>query len=160
MRIFLSALVVVMSATGAVAFGANLYRWVDKDGHVHYTDQPPPAAARNIQEKNLGGNYIEGDALPYATREAAKKYPVVVYLSNCGDPCTKARDYLRQRGIPYTAKNPEQPGDAEALKKLIGALEVPVMVVGNAAPVKGFDPGTWGAALDAAGYPKSGTPAK
>lgn len=39
----------------ALSFGvsADVYRWVDKDGRVHYSDQPPPPGAR--QEKELQG---------------------------------------------------------------------------------------------------------
>jgi hypothetical protein len=39
----------------ALSFGvsAEVYRWVDKDGRVHYSDQPPPPGAR--QDKELRG---------------------------------------------------------------------------------------------------------
>jgi len=35
----------------AATAGAQMYRWVDKDGKVHYTDTPPPAAAKSIQKR-------------------------------------------------------------------------------------------------------------
>ena len=63
--------------------------------------------------------------------------------------------FRSKRGIPFSSKNPESsPADADALKKLIGALEVPVLVVGKS-PVKGFEAGSWDAALDSAGYPRT-----
>ncbi|MEX0958412.1 MAG: DUF4124 domain-containing protein [Burkholderiales bacterium] len=37
----------------SVGASADVYRWVDKDGRVHYSDQPPPPGAR--QEKELQG---------------------------------------------------------------------------------------------------------
>jgi len=148
-------LVLMLLAGPSLVFGANLYRWVDAEGKVHYTDQPPPVSAKNVQQKDFGGNVIEGDQMPYATQMAAKRYPVVLYASNCGEACNLAREHLKKRGIPYTAKNPETPADSEALKKLIGGLEVPVLVVGNTSPQKGYEAGAWDAALDAAGYPKS-----
>lgn len=137
------------------AWGGELYRWVDDQGRVHYGDQPPPANARESQRKNLGGNFIEGDKLPYATRLAAKNHPVVLYASDCGKPCDQARGFLRGRGIPFSVRDPETPAGAAALKKLVGGLEVPVLVVGDAPPLKGFLASSWGAALDAAGYPAS-----
>ncbi|MET0680713.1 MAG: DUF4124 domain-containing protein, partial [Burkholderiales bacterium] len=34
----------------AATAGAQMYRWVDKDGKVHYTDAPPPAASKSVQK--------------------------------------------------------------------------------------------------------------
>lgn len=142
-----------------LAQAAELYRWVDADGKVHYTDQPPPASARKVEEKKLGaGSSIDTSQLPYAMQQAIKKSPVTLYANECGEPCTQAREHLGKRGIPYTGKNPETtPADAEALKKLVGATIVPVLVVG-ASVSKGYEKGAWDAALDAAGYPKDALP--
>lgn len=141
-----------------LAQAAELYRWVDADGKVHYTDQPPPASARKVEEKKLSGSTIDTSQLPYAMQQAVKKSPVTLYANECGEPCTQAREHLGKRGIPYTGKNPETtPADAEALKKLVGAAFVPVLLVGSAVS-KGYDKEAWDAALDAAGYPKSALP--
>lgn len=45
-RILLSFIFLAVSAS---AFSQQLYKWVDKDGKVQYSDQPPPASAK--QEK-------------------------------------------------------------------------------------------------------------
>lgn len=133
----------------------NVYRWVDKDGKVHFSDSPPPDAVKDLQQKRVGGAAIDPE-LPYATQQAARRNPVVLYTAaSCGDPCRQARELLRGRGIPYAERDPQiNRGDAEALTRLIGGLEVPVIVVG-AANVKGFEAGEWNAALDTAGYPRS-----
>ena len=145
----------ILFVGSSLALAGNLYRWVDADGKVVYSDLPPPPAAKNVQQKNFGGNFIETDQMSYAMQIAVKRYPVVLYVTNCGDLCDKAREHLKNRGIPYATKNPEsQAADADALKKLTGAMEVPVLVVGNASPLKGYEAGAWDAALDSAGYPK------
>ncbi len=142
-------------ATAGLAQAGELFRWVDADGKVHYTDQPPPANAKKVEEKKLSGSTINTSELPYATQQAVKKSPVTLYASDCGEPCTQARDHLTQRGIPFASKNPQTVlADAEALTKLVGAAFVPVLVVGSAVS-KGYEKGAWDAALDAAGYPKS-----
>ena len=151
-RVAIGLLLVIVSS---VALAGNLYRWVDSSGKVQYTDQPPPPSAKNVQEKNFSANVIENDALSYEASRASKRYPVVLYATNCGASCDQARALLKQRGIPYTAKNPETiKDDAESLKKLIGVLEVPVLVVGKK-PLKGFEADGWNAALDEVGYPKT-----
>ena len=138
-----------------MSFGQSVYRWVDKDGKVFYSDQPPPADAKSSQQKRLGsGITIDEDQTPYAVQVAVKKNPVIAYLTNCGELCDSARALLAKRGIPYTARDPEKnTNDAAALRKQIGGLEVPVMMVGET-QVKGFDEANWNAALDAGGYPR------
>jgi hypothetical protein len=146
----------VMVAAMSAATAANMYRWVDSHGNVHYTDTPPPPTAKKVEQKNLGGNYIEADDLPYASRLAAQKFPATLYATDCGAPCNNARELLKKRGVPYTLRNPAQEDAADALRKLLGGtLEVPVLVVGNAAPLRGYEAGAWNSALDAAGYPSS-----
>lgn len=154
------ALFLSLCIAAGMVQAAELFRWVDADGKVHYTDQPPPVSAKKVEEKNLKGSTIDTSELPFATQQAVKKSPVTLYTTNCGEPCKQANEHLAKRGIPYTTKNPETTiADAEALKKLIGMAYVPVLVVGSAVS-KGYEKGTWDAALDAAGYPKSALPRK
>jgi hypothetical protein len=152
-KLFTISLALALAAAPALA--GDLYRWVDKDGKVTYSDTPPPSDAKQVEEKSYGGNTIEVDKLPFATKDAVKKNPVTLYTSNCGVVCDDALALLSKRGIPYTTKSPQtsQP-DADALKKLIGDLQVPVLVIGSQSPIKGFEAGTWESALDSAGYPK------
>ncbi|TCV86371.1 glutaredoxin family protein [Sulfurirhabdus autotrophica] len=149
----LSGLLLCLCTSMVIA--GNFYRWVDAEGKVHYTDEPPPASAKSVQEKKLSGNVIEMDKSSYATQVAVKRFPVVLYTSDCGAGCNKARELLVNRGVPYTTKNITTAAEGEALKKLVGALEVPVLVVGSSATIKGFEAGAWNAALDDAGYPKA-----
>lgn len=137
------------------AQSASLYRWVDAEGKVHYTDQPPPSSAKKVEEKTLGSRPADDSQLPYATRMAAKNFPVTLYNSKCGEACSKAREHLSKRGIPFSEKDASQPEVQEELKKLIKELEVPVLVVGKVINLKGYEAGAWDAALDQAGYPKS-----
>lgn len=137
---------------------ADLYKWVDKTGGVHYSDQPPPGDARKVEKKKLDTNVIEGQE-NFLLREATRKNPVTLYVLDCGEVCNKAKELLTKRGIPFTQKNPEASAiDAAALKKLIGSLEVPTMVVGEN-NLKGYLESSWNAALTSAGYPVVNTKA-
>ena len=153
MKLFhiLFALPLLLAGT---ASAAEMFRWVDADGKVHYTDAPPPPTAKNVQQKKLGDKAGSGTQMPYALQQAVKNFPVTLYNSACGDSCTSARALLSKRGVPFTEKNPEKnAADSEALKKLIGAPVVPVLIVG-ADILKGFDEGRWNGTLDLVGYPK------
>jgi glutaredoxin len=137
----------------------SVYRWVDKDGKVHFSSEPPPADATNVTEKRMGGGNTAEGQLPYATQMAMKSNPVTLYVSNsCGEYCVEARQLLASRGIPFTEKNAEaSPEETEKLRALVGALQVPVLVVGKT-PLKGFAENTWQSALDSAGYPRTKLP--
>ena len=143
-----------LSLLASTAAQAEVYRWVDKNGVVHYADNPPLDA--NAQARRLGNNQIEGDKYSYATREAAKNAPVVLYVApECKELCATARQLLTKRKVPFTEKDASNEEVAQGLKKLMGAQEmrVPTMTVGTKASV-GFEAGAWNAALDVAGYPK------
>lgn len=145
---------ILLLASVVLAHAADLYKWRDAEGHVHYTDQPPPPGAKAVERKSGKGNLIESDTLPFETQMVAKKYPVILYsFAGCGDPCSGSEAYLARRGVPYTLKNREE--DKAALMKLTGDNQAPVLVVGNQPPLKGFEESQWADLLDLAGYPKS-----
>ena len=133
---------------------AEMYRWVDDNGKVHYTDTPPPLTAKSVQKKELG-NQAGDSQIPYGLQQAVKNFPVILYSSECGEPCSHATELLVSRGIPFSNKKPEKnPKDAEALKIITnGELAVPVLVIGKDI-LKGFEKNSWNNALDLAGYPK------
>ncbi len=157
--ILLAATLVLLSLSTAMA--QTMYRWVDKDGKVQYTDMPPPADAKDVQKKTLAADTGPADGeMPYATRVAKEKFPVTLYDTDCRDGCKEARDLLNKRGIPFTEKNPSvDAAAAAALRAAVGGLSVPTMMVGTN-PQKGFDEASWQAALDSAGYPRSNPFAK
>jgi glutaredoxin len=135
----------------------NLYRWVDKNGKVHFSDQPPPVnESKNVQQKRVQGNVIEIDKLPFATRDAMKKNPVTLYTSaQCTDLCAQSRTLLTNRGIPYTEKVVDKDPKIQAeLTKVAGEMSVPALTIGGNT-IKGLDTAQWNNGLDSAGYPRT-----
>jgi glutaredoxin len=141
--------------TSTFLHAGEVYRWVDAQGGVYYSDQPPPPSAKQPTKVKGKGNVVDVDKESYESRLAREKNPVVLYSTACGPVCDQARDHLNQRGIPFTLKDPsKEPEIAVELKKLAGAMEVPVLLVGKTHQ-KGFDRSSWNSLLDAAGYPKT-----
>ena len=151
----LIALLGMLLLQGAQA--QQMYRWVDKNGRVTYSQEPPPpGAAKNVQQRRLNTSVVEGADLPYAAQVATRNFPVVMYTApDCGPPCATGRDYLGKRGIPYKEVVSGDDASIEALKKLSGGTRVPVLQVGRQVLDAGFEPSGWAAALDQAGYPQS-----
>jgi glutaredoxin len=146
----------VLLALASTVAAQTMYRWVDKEGKVHYTDRPPaPDQATKVEQKRsvlLGADQTAS----YALRKATAEYPVTLYTQpKCGDYCQEARNHLTERGVPFTEKTVVTQADAAALRTLVGEgeLVVPVMQVGSKA-LKGYLRSEWDSLLDAGGYPK------
>ena len=138
-----------------VAAQADLYRWVDADGSVHYSDRLPPAGVKQVETKKARGGKASEAPLPYDVQLAVKNFPVTLYSSACGNPCAQAHALLAKRGIPYTDSDVTDPATRDELKKLTGGVvEVPVLK-GGRDMVRGFEESGWNTSLDAAGYPRS-----
>jgi len=154
----LAALGLAALASPAEAQDKQVYRYIDADGRVIYSDRLPPGDAKSVQSKRLNANLIEGNDLPLAAQQAMDRYPVTLYTFNCGDPCTQAEALLNRRGVPFTTVNVEEPKGADQLKTLTGELNAPVLQVGDTMVAKGFLESKWQSMLDTAGYPKTPSP--
>lgn len=149
----------------ALAFAAaiaqaqsTVYRWVDKDGKVQFTDTPPPKEATGITERQMGGGAVDEGQVPFATQIAARRFPVTLYSADDCEPCAQGRALLAKRGVPFSEKNAQKNQEnADAVKAAIGVLEVPVLMVGTNT-VKGFGEDSWNSALDQAGYARTRLP--
>ena len=151
---FLVGLAAAVIAAGAPA-QQQVYRYVDKDGTVVYSDRSPPTDSKEVQAKRLSPNFIESNTVPMATTQAAERFPATLYTFACGTVCQSAEALLNRRGIPYTTVNVEDVKGAEQLKKLTGEQAAPVLQLGDKLVAKGFNESRWQAMLDEAGYPKS-----
>ena len=155
-RLFILALFATGMLAGLGAQAQTTYRWVDKDGKVWYSDQPPPPDAKNIQKKQLGsGNYVDTSTPSYSAQKAAQDFPVTLFTSaDCGSECKIAREFLTRRGISFSEKLIRTVSDSVTFKKATGIDEliVPTLLVGSQAQ-KGYEEAAWSKLLEAAGYP-------
>lgn len=156
MTLIRTALLSVALLACSLGHAQTTYRWVDKvSGQTVFSDQPPPPGTQNVTRTNREER-SEGQQLPYATRQAADKFPVTLYTAaNCIDECKQARDLLNGRGTPFSEKMLDTQEDIDALAKLLGgAASVPSITVGRQ-NFRGFESSAWNNLLDLAGYPKS-----
>jgi hypothetical protein len=158
--VLLNAALIVSLALAGSAWAQQMYRWVDKNGRVTYSDTPPPPDARKAEEKRLQHSVLQTSGMSYAMKQAVQNSPVTLYLgSDCPPACDSARHLLRKRGIPATEKVLAKQEDVDAYNKLFGTREplVPSLVVGKTT-LKGYQEAAWNRALSDAGYPTSDAP--
>ncbi len=148
---FLASLLLLLPALAQ----AQLYRWVDDKGNVHYSDRAPLSGAKEVKKESMPAERAGAPTLPYALQQAVGNFPVTLYTSDaCKDTCARARELLDKRGVPYSEVSVKDEDDLAQLKKLAGDTVVPVMTVGREM-YKGFESGIYMVALDNAGYPAS-----
>jgi hypothetical protein len=154
----LSAFALLLLISGlAAAQIQQVYRYIDLDGRVVYSDKPPPPTAKDAQAKRIGANSIETSDLSFAVAQAQERYPVTLYSFSCGVVCDTAQGVLNKRGVPHTMIDVSVGDGAERLKRLSGGLDAPTIQVGDQYAT-GFNEGKWQAMLTDAGYPKTPPP--
>jgi len=148
----LTGFVLLLAAAGAVA--QPVYRQVDKNGRVTFSDRAPTAStepAANAQPTPATG---ANAGLPYELRQIAQRYPVTLYSGDECAPCAMARTLLTTRGIPFQERTVNSNQEVEALQKLSGQTSLPLLTIGTQ-QLPGFSDTQWAQYLDAAGYPRS-----
>ncbi len=131
------------------------YKVIGADGSVTYTDRPPATANTKVTALNRRGDApTPADAtLPFDLRQVASRFPVTLYTSADCPPCDAGRNFLQQRGVPYTERRVGSEDDAAALERAVGGRTVPALTVGSQA-LRGLSQTDWTVYLDAAGYPR------
>jgi glutaredoxin len=146
-------------ATGAVLATPShaLYKVVGPDGKITYTDRAPSSSEGRVSPiagSTAAATAAAEPALPAELRQAAGRYPVVLYTaSGACEPCDAARQLLRQRGVPYSEKQVLSPEDGEALQRLSGGRDAPTLTIGSQT-LRGLAGEVWNSYLDSAGYPR------
>lgn len=130
-----------------------VYRNVDKNGKVTFSDQPA-ASAPAAPSRTGAASSATNAGLPYELRQVVQRYPVTLYSGDECGPCGAGRSLLITRGVPFEERTVKSGEDIAALQRLSGQASLPLLAIGTQ-QLKGFSDAEWSQYLDAAGYPKS-----
>ena len=115
--------------------GAELYRWVGKDGVVHLSDVPPGNARQNVEVEST---------ISSQNRSGPK---VELYITSWCPYCQMAREFFRSRGIPFTEYDIEKDKAAAVRKKRLDKRNgVPFAMI-NGQGIHGYSPAAYEQAL-------------
>lgn len=119
----------VFIATLAMAGGvhAEIYRWVDDNGKVHFSDKPSRQHAS--EDVKLRINTYEGVSYDTSSVDVGKK--VVMYSATWCGVCKKAKRYFEDNRIRYTEYDIENSATGKSDFKKLGGKGVPIILVGN-----------------------------
>jgi glutaredoxin len=135
-----------------LAATAEIYRWTDAQGKVHYSDSPPPEA--KAKQVKIRINSIDGPAVVSTLKDApaakAKDKVRIFTAAWCGY-CKKAKAYLAGKRVPFQEVDVEASERGRSEYAQLGGRGVPVILVGSQR-MDGFDAAALDGMLSAAGY--------
>ena len=128
------------------AVQADLYKWVDKNGKIHYGDNPPEKA----KLKKITGNVSSFKSVtvepfvynPNNITKRRKSRSVVMYSTSWCGFCKKAARHFRNKKIPFTEYDIEKSAKAAREYKKLKGRGVPVILIGDRR-MNGFDAKTF-----------------
>lgn len=153
-------LLFLLSAT--VVWAGSIYRWVDEDGVVHYSDGAPESreeVSGDIESRPA----VTGEPSPGTTGETDTPTPaaaptppsdspraqadVEIYTTSWCRYCQDAKRYFRSRGIAFKEFDIEKdPAAARRHRRYNPRGGVPVTVI-NGRPIVGYAPEAFARAL-------------
>jgi len=114
----------------------EIYKWVDAEGKVQFSDQPP--AQTESEEIRLApiNTYRGVDVEEYQTpdtngQRGRRPKQVVMYSAPWCGICTRARRFFQAEGIPFQERDIENSRSARREWERMNASGVPVILVGG-----------------------------
>ena len=125
MLMFFTALLITFNVS------AEIFKWVDKNGNVHFGDKKP--SNQETEELKLKINIFSG-----LKNEGASSQPkfksnktVIIYTTSRCKYCRKAKSYFKKNKIAYTEHNIEKNRSAKRKFNSLGGKGVPLILVGK-----------------------------
>ncbi|MCW8907604.1 MAG: glutaredoxin family protein [Sedimenticola sp.] len=111
---------------------AEIYRWVDENGKVHFGDAPPRSGMVQRVEPRANSYRLVTPSPASPARETLARVPRVVMYSTrwCGY-CKQARAYFNQNGIRFSEHDIERSSSARSAYDRLGGNGVPLILVGD-----------------------------
>jgi len=108
---------------------AEIYKWVDEQGNQHFTDAPPDGIKTEAVDLKIN-TYTAVEVTPLLER-LGRYDKVVIYTATWCGVCTKAKQYFRDRNIPYIAYDVEKSPTGQVDFKSLRGKSVPILIVGS-----------------------------
>jgi len=123
---------------------AEIYKWVDEDGNVHFTDTPPKN--KKTQKVTVKINSYQSVAVipPKDDSSDSRKEPVrskkvIMYSAEWCGVCRKAKKYFSEKRIAYKEIDIDKDKAGRIEFDKLNARGVPVIFVGKIR-LNGFSP--------------------
>ena len=106
---------------------AEILKWTDSDGKVHFGDRPPADAVTSVVKVKI--NTYESPNVEAMQDVLNPKDKVVMYSAEWCGVCKKAKKYFKANNIPYKDYDIDKSSKGKKDFKKLGAKGVPVILV-------------------------------
>ena len=121
-------------SSGPASAGGGIYKWVDDNGNVHFSDKPPSegkASEVKIRINSYTSPRITVSPFANQTDKAADSKQVVLYSTRWCGYCKKARNYFQKNNIASTEYDVETTEKGKRDYHALGGSSVPIILVGG-----------------------------
>lgn len=106
---------------------ADIYRWTDENGEVHYSDRP----ARDRVSESVEVDVNTYASVSYATSILRGGQKVILYSASWCSACKKAKRYFEANDIQYKEYDVEKSQKGRTDYRRLNAKGVPVILIGK-----------------------------
>lgn len=145
MKKFLCLLITFLLFVIAQPSFSEIYKWVDKNGNIKFSDKKPVTGNKTktvklkintVKVPNIYNNPMDEDFALDKTISSSKK--VIIYSASWCGVCTTAKKYFKQKGIPYKEYDVETSAKGRKDFKRLNGRGVPIILMGKKR-MDGFD---------------------
>lgn len=120
---------ILLSFMLSISAQAEIHRYVDENGKVHFTDKPPANVESSIVEVKI--NTYQSSTIVPLTNNSPELQTVIMYSTSwCGN-CKKAKKYFKKNRVAFKEYDIEKSKKAKREFDKLGGRGVPVILVGK-----------------------------
>jgi len=129
---------------------SQIYKWIDKNGDVQFSDQKPKTGNKtesiklkinSVKNPSFSNNTLNTDTQDFdntGKNDYASAQKVIMYSAVWCGVCKHAKKYFKQQGIPYKEYDIDKSAKGRKDFKRLGGRGVPIILVGKQR-MDGFD---------------------
>ncbi len=137
MKFSLGAVLLICLLSVSMTASAEIYRWTDEKGKMHFTDSPP--TGKQVEEVEVKVNTYSAVEITPLIERLGRKDKVVMYTAAWCGICKKAKKHFQKNGIDYVTYDVEKSRSGKRDYKLLKARSVPIIIIGDKR-MNGFNP--------------------
>lgn len=117
---------------------AEIYKWTDSNGVVHFGEQAPSEGQSEkitvdvVQYSSADQNKVSGD------ESVTKQKKIIMYGTKWCGYCKKARAYFNKKGIEFIDYDVESRPSKKREYKRLGGTGYPLILIGKDEKMQGF----------------------
>ncbi len=133
-------ILVISTMLFSISASAEILKWTDSEGKIHFGDMPPAGAETSVVEVRI--NTYESPNIEAMREILNPKDKVVMYSAAWCGVCKKAKKYFKVNNIQYKDYDIDKSSKGKRDYKKLGAKGVPVILVGDKR-LNGFSAGSF-----------------